>query len=99
MWSRFQASQANKITTLPAIDYRGRLRSCRRAPSFQPILRLQPLRDVLLSDVADVLGDQRFDFHLEAVGLHLRDFPLPAPVVLEPGIGGDLVGALDVVFF
>ncbi len=60
-------------------------------------LILQPLRHIFLRHVADVFGDQRFDFHLEAVGQHLGDFLLPALVILEPGIGGDFVGAFFVV--
>ena len=44
---------------------------------IEPILLRQPRRHVLLGDVADVFGDQRFDFQLEAVLEHLLDFLLP----------------------
>ena len=67
----------------------------RHHDSIQPILRFQPLRDVFLRHVADVLRDQRFDFHLEAVAEHAVDFLLPGLVVLEPGVVQDFVGALQ----
>ncbi len=64
--------------------------------SSQPILRLQPCRHIFLGHIGDVLGDEGFDFHFEAVGEHLFDLLLPLFVFFEPGVGGDLFGSGDV---
>src|ERR1043165_9287118 len=39
----------------------------KRCSLIQPILFLQPLWHILLGHVTDILRNQRFDFHLEAV--------------------------------
>src|SRR5688572_15068079 len=62
---------------------------------IQEILLLQPLRDVFLGDVADVLADEGLDFQLEAVLQHPFDFFLPGLLLLEPRIAGDLLGPFD----
>jgi len=67
-------------------------------PLIQPILRRQTLRHINLGDVADVFGDERFDFELEVVFEHLLNLSLPVLFLLEPGILGDLFGAFFVVF-
>jgi len=60
---------------------------------IQPVLLFQPFRHVFFGHVGDVFGDERFDFHFEAIFLHLGDLFLPAAVVFEPRIRGDLSGA------
>ena len=62
----------------------------------QPVLRFEPSRDIFLGDVADVLRNQGFHFHFEAVGEHFFDLLLPLLVFLEPGVRGNLLGAFDV---
>jgi len=64
--------------------------------SSQPVLRLESCWHIFLGHIGDVLGDEGFDFHFEAVGEHLFDLPLPLLVFFEPGVGGDLFSSGDV---
>ena len=72
-------------------------RSALKERSIQPVLRFETLGDVLLGDVGNVFGDERLDFHFEAVVEQVLDFLLPALVPLEPWVGCDFLGSLDVV--